>query len=45
VPGVIGMANNIFTFSTAIYFMINPNEGCRATGSAAPTAASWSGFR
>lgn len=27
VPGVIGMANNIFTFSTAIYFMINPNEG------------------
>src|SRR5215469_15248160 len=25
VPGVIGMANNIFTFSTAIYFMINPN--------------------
>ena len=27
VPGVIGMANNIFTFSTALYFMINPNEG------------------
>jgi len=27
VPGVIGMANNIFTFSTAVYFMINPNEG------------------
>lgn len=27
VPGVIGMANNIFTFSTAIYFMINPSEG------------------
>src|SRR5262249_39174207 len=27
VPGVIGMANNIFTFSTAIYFMINPTEG------------------
>src|SRR5919109_1651106 len=27
VPGVIGMANNIFTFSTAIYFMINPVEG------------------
>lgn len=27
VPGVIGMANNIFTFSTAIYFMINPAEG------------------
>jgi iron(III) transport system permease protein len=27
VPGVIGMANNIFTFSTAIYFMVNPNEG------------------
>jgi len=27
VPGVIGMANNIFTFSTAIYYMINPNEG------------------
>src|SRR5437867_2966076 len=27
VPSVIGMANNIFTFSTAIYFMINPNEG------------------
>jgi iron(III) transport system permease protein len=39
VPGVIGMANNIFTFSTAIYFMINPNEGlpryglCGAYGS------------
>ena len=27
VPAVIGMANNIFTFSTAIYFMINPVEG------------------
>jgi iron(III) transport system permease protein len=27
VPGVIGMANNIFTFSTAVYFMINPTEG------------------
>jgi iron(III) transport system permease protein len=27
VPAVIGMANNIFTFSTAVYFMINPNEG------------------
>src|SRR6266705_707664 len=27
VPGVIGMANNIFTFSTAVYFIINPNEG------------------
>jgi iron(III) transport system permease protein len=27
VPGVIGMANNIFTFGTAVYFMINPNEG------------------
>lgn len=27
VPAVIGMANNIFTFSTAIYFMINPAEG------------------
>jgi iron(III) transport system permease protein len=26
VPGVIGMANNIITFSTAIYFKINPNE-------------------
>ena len=39
VPGVIGMANNIFTFSTAIYYMINPNEGlpryglCGAYGS------------
>ncbi|HEY2987659.1 MAG TPA: iron ABC transporter permease [Candidatus Binatia bacterium] len=27
VPGVIGMANNIFTFSTALYFMVNPTEG------------------
>jgi iron(III) transport system permease protein len=27
VPAVIGMANNIFTFSTALYFMINPVEG------------------
>jgi iron(III) transport system permease protein len=45
VPGVIGMANNIFTFSTAIYFMINPTRGCRATGSAAPTARLWLFFR
>ena len=27
VPAVIGMANNIFTISTALYFMINPLEG------------------
>ena len=27
VPAVIGMANNIFTFSTAVYFMVNPSEG------------------
>jgi iron(III) transport system permease protein len=39
VPGVIGMANNILTFTTAIYYMINPNEGlpryglCGAYGS------------
>lgn len=27
VPAVIGMANNIFTFSTALYFTVNPTEG------------------
>ncbi len=27
VPAVIGMANNIFTFSTALYFAVNPAEG------------------
>ena len=27
VPAVIGMANNIFTFSTALYFTVNPQEG------------------
>lgn len=27
VPAVIGMSNNIFTFSTALYFMVNPPEG------------------
>ncbi len=27
VPAVIGMTNNIFTFSTALYFMVNPAEG------------------
>ena len=46
VPGVIGMANNIFTFSTAIYFMINPNEGLAALWAQRRLRQrSWSVFR
>lgn len=44
VPGVIGMANNIFTFSTAIYFMINPNEGLPRYGLSGAYGALMVGF-
>jgi iron(III) transport system permease protein len=27
IPAIIGIGNNIFTFSTALYFMVNPTEG------------------